>query len=96
MDSSTFINFIIVFKIFKFDYNSNQWKKLQDFSDGLFDPSKLFIVENQNPTNPLEPASDYQNLITGGLWVVTKNKMVEAWYKEQEEGINSIYRGEVG
>lgn len=85
-----------VTSLYAFDYNSNQWKKLQDFSDGLFDPSKLFIVENQNPTNPLEPASDYQNLITGGLWVVTKNKMVEAWYKEQEEGINSIYRGEVG
>lgn len=86
-----------VSSLYAFDYNSNQWKKLQDFSDGLFDPSRLFIVDNQSPTNPLEPMGDYQNLITGGLWVVTKNKNVEAWYKEEEEGINSMYyQGEVG
>ena len=86
-----------VTSLYAFDYNSNQWKKIQDFADGLFDPSKMFIVDNQSFTNPLEPMGDYQNLIVGGLWVVTKDKMVEAWYKEQEEDINSIYyRGEVG
>ena len=81
--------------LYAYDYNSNQWKKLQDFSDGLFNPSKLFIVDNQSSSNPLEPAGDYQNLIVGGLWVVTKSKMVEAWYKEQEEETNCVYRGEV-